>query len=157
MKIILTSQPSSPTKSTACTFRITALGYWVGVYFRRLGQRSSKEEEKPEKTGWVHAWRAEVKHFFKGLQRFVLMWFFLMKTDWSWDTTGPLHVLTKVLMKGAPWGCCTSNLTFRGRWAFQEKNVGSRGLTAPVFHYQPFRIWVSFIRKVVIPITSISC
>lgn len=75
MKIVLNSQTSPTAGSLDHSFRITALGYRVGVYLSHLEQRSS-EEKKDKKVGECML-EGRCQAFFKSFQGFVLMWFFL--------------------------------------------------------------------------------
>jgi len=71
MKIVLNSQTSPTAGSLDHSFRITALGYRVGVYLSHLEQRSS-EEKKDKKVGECML-EGRCQAFFKSFQGFVLM------------------------------------------------------------------------------------
>ena len=72
MKIVLNSQTSPTAGNLDHSFRITALGYRVGVYLSHLWSRGPQRRKKIKKVGECML-EGRYQAFFKSFQRFVLM------------------------------------------------------------------------------------
>ena len=160
MKLVLTSHPTlpPPEKSVGHAFRINGFRVQSRGLFRSSVQRFS-EKRKNGATGWVHAWRAEVKHFLKVYED-------LCYCDASWwrqtgavDTYHGSPSCTGQDVTGA--GCFLRPLhksrNIQGTLDLQDKNLGSEVwlLLSSIISLLPAGFHL--LHKVVIPMTSVSC